>query len=58
MPFELSKDFIDEIKASIEDKDENTSIEILESLHPADIAEIYDELSIDEAKFLYLLLDK
>ncbi len=58
MPFELSKDFIDRIKASIEAKDENAAIKILESLHPADIAEIYDELSIDEAKYLYLLLDK
>jgi len=30
---------------------------MLESLHPADIAEIYDELSIEEATYLYLLLD-
>lgn len=58
MPFELSKDFIDRIRTSIEAKDKNEAIEILESLHPADIAEIYDELNIDEAKFLYMLLEK
>ena len=29
----------------------------MEDLHPADIAEVMDDLSIDEAKFIYLLLD-
>ncbi len=58
MPFELSKDFINRIQASIEAKDKKAAIEILDTLHPADIAEIYDELDIDEAKFLYMLLDK
>ncbi len=58
MPFELTKDFIEELRTAIENKDEKTALKILDSLHAADIAEIYDAVNIDEAKFLYLLLDK
>ncbi|GAB7088638.1 magnesium transporter [Marinifilum fragile] len=57
MQFELTREYIDEIKRVIEEKNEAEAIGLMEELHPADIAEIYDELSIDEATFLYLLLD-
>ena len=55
--FELTRDYIDNIKELIDKKDKKELSEILEELHPADIAEIYEELNIDEAKFLYFLLD-
>lgn len=58
MSFELTKEFIENIRSIIESKSEDSAKDILESLHAADIAEIYDELSTDEAKFLYMLLDK
>lgn len=58
MPFELTKDFIEELRTTIKNKDEKSAMEILDALHAADIAEIYDAVNIDEAKFLYLLLDK
>lgn len=57
MQFELTREYIDDLKVVIEQKNEAEAIALMEELHPADIAEIYDELSIDEAKFLYLLLD-
>lgn len=57
MQFELTREYIDNLKVVIEEKNEAEAIGLMEELHPADIAEIYDELSIDEAKFLYLLLD-
>lgn len=57
MQFELTREYIDELKKIIEEKNEAEAIGLMEELHPADIAEIYDELNVEEAKFLYLLLD-
>ncbi len=58
MPFELTKEFIEEVRAVIKSGDENAASRILENLHSADIAEIYNALSIEEARFLYLLIEK
>lgn|SRR5690554_195052 len=55
--FELTREFIEQIRLLIEQKDEAALTELIKDLHPADIAEIYEELSIEEAKFLYFLLD-
>ncbi|MGQ1945647.1 magnesium transporter [Geofilum sp. OHC36d9] len=55
--FELTRELIDQLQTLIEQKNEELLTEVLKELHPADIAEIYDELSIDEAKYLYFLLD-
>lgn len=57
MNTELTRDYIAELKTIIDIKDDAAALEKLEALHPADIAEIYEGLSIDEAKYLYLLLD-
>ncbi len=57
MQFKITREYIDELKEVIENKDEVTALEMMDGLHSADIAEIYDDLNIDEAKFLYLLLD-
>ncbi|RUT79294.1 magnesium transporter [Ancylomarina longa] len=57
MQFELTREYIDILKTIIENKNEAEAIALMKELHPADIAEIYDELNIEEAKFLYLLLD-
>lgn len=57
MNFEVTKEYIDRLHEVIENKDESRAKEMLNELHAADIAEIYDHLSIEEAKFLYLLLD-
>lgn len=57
MPFELTKEYIDELKEVIEKNDEVTAVKLIDDLHAADIAEIYDELNIEETKFLFLLLD-
>ncbi|MFC2137897.1 magnesium transporter [Bacteroidota bacterium] len=57
MPIELTKEYVDNIRQIIAENDEKSAKKILKDLHPVDIAELYDELSIEEAKFLYLLLD-
>ncbi|MGM0496307.1 MAG: magnesium transporter [Bacteroidota bacterium] len=57
MNFELTKEFLDELRERIDNKDETSAYKMIEDLHPADIAEIYDELNIQEARFLHIMLD-
>ncbi|MBI9054060.1 MAG: magnesium transporter [Bacteroidales bacterium] len=57
MQFELTKEFIDLLKDQIENNDEVGIFNNVKDLHPADLAEIYDELSIDEARFVHVKLD-
>lgn len=57
MRFELSKKFIGNLRKAIDKKDKKSTLALISDLHAADIAEIYDELDIDEAKFIHLLLD-
>ncbi len=57
MSQKLTREFLDEMLAAIKIRDDAASVVLLELLHPADIAEIYDELSIEEATYLYMLLD-
>jgi magnesium transporter len=54
---ELTKENMDELKRVIDEKNERKASEILANLHPADIAELYRELTLREAIYLYLLLD-
>ncbi|MBZ4675524.1 MAG: mgtE [Anaerophaga sp.] len=55
--FELTREFVDELKSLIENQDNEAVSEILDELHPADIAELFEELNIEEAKYIYFLLD-
>ena len=57
MKLELTREYISELKAIIDARDEKEALAMMNDLHPADIAEIYEELNLDEAIFLYLLLD-
>ena len=54
---ELTKDYIENLKSIIEAKDDAKAQEILHELYPADIAELYQELNLQEAIYLYLLMD-
>ena len=42
----------DQIQELIEQKDANAIKELLADLHPADIAELCDELDVEEARFI------
>lgn len=57
MRFEITNEYIDRLREVIEISDEIKAKQLIEGLHPADIAEIYDEIELDEARFLFLLLD-
>jgi magnesium transporter len=54
---ELTKEYIDDLKKVIAEKDRKKASAILGHLHPADIAGLYRELTLKEAIYLYLLLD-
>jgi magnesium transporter len=57
MQFELTKEFIDELKSFITNDQETEAFKLIKDLHSADIAEIYNEIDIEEARFLHVMLD-
>jgi magnesium transporter len=57
MPFELTREFISNLRELIEQNDEKSVADLISNMHPADIAEIFDELNIEEAKFVYMHVD-
>lgn len=57
MRFELTKEFLEELRLSIQTQNLTWIKQHVLGLHFADIAEIIDELKIDEAKYIYYLLD-
>ncbi len=57
MKFELNREFIDNLQELIANQDSKEVLKMLEDLHPADIAEIMEELNMEEAKYLYLQLE-
>ncbi len=54
---ELTKEYIENLRHIIEAKDDVQAKKLLEELYPADIAELYKDLSLQEAIYLYLLMD-
>ena len=50
--------YISEIREIINRRDEELAHAELEQMHPADIAELYQALDLDEAEYLYNLLDE
>ena len=54
---EHTPEYLESLKAIIERHDEDEARKAIADLHPADIAELYQELDLDEAEFLYRLLD-
>lgn len=58
MRFELTKDFLELLRQKIAEQDLVWINENLIVLHYADIAEILDKLSMEEAKYIYFLLEE
>jgi len=57
MALELNREFFDNLRSSIEQRDNEAALALVAEMHPADIAEFFEEIDIDDAKFLFLLLD-
>ena len=54
----FTEEYIKNIRNIIAGNNSEQAQEILKDLHPADIAELYQNLDLEEAEFLYKLLDK
>ncbi len=57
MQFKISKELLVQIEQLIHDKNDKELKVLLNDLHHADIAEIFDELTIDEAVYIFNILD-
>ena len=57
MQFELTNDFLALLKEDIARHDRTTVAAKVEELHPADIAEILNEVNLIEAQFIFKLLE-
>ncbi|MGJ8591699.1 MAG: magnesium transporter [Aquaticitalea sp.] len=55
--FELTDDLITQVEQLIEQKDDKKLRKLLNAFHYADIAEILDEVNLDEAMYVIKLLD-
>jgi magnesium transporter len=56
MQFELTKEYLEELNTAVESNVETKVLELIEGLHPADIAEILDEQNTEQAKAFYFIL--
>lgn len=57
MQFELTREYIEHLESLIEEKNTAEVEALLSERHPADIAEMMEDLSSEQAKFIFLLLD-
>jgi magnesium transporter len=57
MSSKLTREYLNKLKTIIDVKNDDDVLTMLKDLHPADIAEMYGELSLEEIRYLYLLLD-
>lgn len=57
MSSEITKEFINNIELLISKKDDQAILSLVSDEHPADIAEIIDELNLKNATYLFKLLD-
>ena len=55
---EYTPEYLKHIRTIIGDRNDDLARRELEDLHPADIAELYQSLDLDEAEYLYKLLDE
>ncbi len=57
IPFELTDALIEQVEQLIENREDKLLTKLLDEFHYADIAEILDELSLEEAIYVIKLLD-
>ena len=57
IPFEITEALIDSLNGFINSKDDKAVLEQLKDVHYADIAEILDDLNLDQATYIIKLLD-
>lgn len=58
MKFELTKKYLEELQIYIEEDNGGSIRDLINPLHPADIADILENLLVEDAKFVYETLDE
>jgi magnesium transporter len=58
MQHKITNELIEKLQDGIREKNEALILEFIGELHSTDIAEIFDEISVEEAKYLYTLIDE
>ena len=57
MQFKISKELLEQIEQLIHQRNDQELVVLLNDMHHADIAEIFDELNIEEAAYIFRILD-
>lgn len=57
MDFELTREYLDELRDAIEQNNEGSMLTLVADLHPADIGDVLNELDTTEATTLYKVID-
>jgi magnesium transporter len=57
MPFEITNELIEQVETLIQQKDDVTLLALLSDEHHADIAEILDDLNLEDATYIIKLFD-
>ncbi len=52
----FNEEDISQVRSIIQKQDQTAAIELLQDLHPADIAELYQTLDLEEAEYIFMLL--
>jgi magnesium transporter len=58
MQFQLTQEYLHSLKEAISARNEAYIVALLKELHPSDIAEIFNELDSEQAKFVYVHLEE
>lgn len=57
MPFEPTKDFLEQLSSAVETQDEEFIQHSLDGMHPSDISEVLDQMDTTACKFIFNLLE-
>lgn len=56
--FELTKKYLEQLKSQVENGEKESIAEFINELHPADIADILENLPEEDAKYVYVLIEE
>jgi len=57
MNFEITKEYLDKLNEEIKNERSSNAIAMLNDLHPADIADVLEELENDHARYIFMQLE-
>ncbi len=57
MSVELNIEFLEKLRSLIKKQSDEEAYGMVKDLHPADIADLFEEINIEDAKYLFLLFD-